>query len=382
MASSNCDNLVMRKGVWYVRVGFMRKRYLRSTKTGKVAEAREFRDAFLRALREGRVDAIEGSKLRAAAPRRAAPRLRDVFARYVSEVALRGRPSVRTAERNCNRLRIVVREALNVVDPDMQPATVLTEELALRFARARLRNVGDEDPEAADAARRTVYSTLTQARSLFKKTLQGAYRDLDMPDTVAGFRDVFVCEHPAKEREEYSMEEVALITRAGAELKTADSALYAVWLLGYYLALRAGEIAAARWSWIEGEPGGREMRICRRPEEGFDPKGYSGWVPIADDVYAELLTVRQDGHPWIVPLASHNRRYSAVVKGLAAWMRSRGWGRAHCAHELRAYRAQQWRMSFGRDVMRDWLRHSTVEVGLKHYTTNHNTSARPTGLNE
>ena len=80
------------------------------------------------------------------------------------------------------------------------------------------------------------------------------------------------------------------------------------------------------------------MRICRRPEEGFDPKGYDGWVPVADNVREELLSLRRPDDPYILPGGNKTNRRALVIRGLATWMREQGWSRLHCAHELRAYR--------------------------------------------
>jgi integrase len=150
--------------------------------------------------------------------------------------------------------------------------------------------------------------------------------------------------------------------------------------LGYYLALRPREMCHARWTWIEPAGDHWEMRVCRRPDEGFDPKRYSGWVPIADDVHEELLRLRRDLDPYILPGGNKTNREKLVNRALAVWMRDQGWIRQHCAHELRAYRGQVWRDTYGLDVARDWLRHRDARTTQDHYTVNHNRSKPAIGM--
>jgi integrase len=206
--------------------------------------------------------------------------------------------------------------------------------------------------------------------------IRGAYARLGLDEAgVRSFCDEFVCEDPQVHREELSPAEVAILGR-GAELATVAPAAYAAWLLGYYLALRAGEIAACRWTWFERRADGvLECVVRDRPEENFSPKGYSGWIPVAENVWSLLQAIRSDD-VYVVPGGSHTARYNAVGRVLAGVMRSWGWTKLHCSHELRAYRGQKWRDAYGAEVARDWLRHASLEV-QRHYTVGHNTRHAP-----
>lgn len=375
------QHLIQRGGIWYVRVTFQGKAYLRSTGTASKEEARRFRNNFLKALQAGRTAALDDSRIRREEPKEEMATLGDVFDAYMEEVAVRGTPSIRTAQHNVAEFKRILRRALGVDDPDTVSASELKGDLARRYARKVLSV--DMGPAELARRRRSARSSLRQARSVFKRNIMGAYRGLTLPPRhqIREFCEEYVCEDPQVERAEFSVEEVRIL-QAGVQLaEREDPGLYLAWMLAYYLALRAGEIAAARWSWIDAtDRGDYEMRICSRPEEGFDPKGYSGWVPVSPDVYITMLKYRRPNDPYIVPGGNHTTRYETVTRGLAAWMRAQGWTRLHCAHELRAYRGQQWEQAYGCEVRRDWMRHATLEVGRKHYTTNHNTTQRALGL--
>jgi integrase len=355
-------------GIWYVQMKFQRRRFWRSTGTRSIEEARAFRDAFQKSLRAGRIQRLGESMLRGGYVT-----IGELVTAYLVEAQRRGSPRPETARNNVAALRRVVACGGDAAAADSVSTTVLTDELVKRYVASAV--PADGDMEEMDRRRRSAASNLRQARCVLKRNMLLAYKGLSLPD-VAGFVTAYACESPRVERDDFAVEEIEML-EAGSKLKGVRDDLYAVWLLGYHLALRAGEMAAARWSWITPAGDHHEMHVKRRPEEGYDPKGYSGWVPVHAAVYAELQALRRPGDEYILPGGTEGARYDLVQRDFSEWMRGRGWRRRHCAHELRAYAGQRWEKAYGELVRRDWMRHSDVKVGRDHYVGNHNVSVPP-----
>lgn len=373
MAALTPQNLFKRNGTYYLRKQIKGKRYFRSLATPSKEVALVRAKKMWRAVTEELFDVLEQTKFRAGYTK-----LGDVLDAYIAAVPNYRRPSARTARGNVGTLRKILR-VVGITDPDNASTAVLTGELVRKYADATIPHGADISEMERERKMRTVSSDLRQARSVFARRFRSMYRrQFNLPD-LAEFLEERPCDDPPAIRQEYSEQEIRII-RAGTDLPDVNPGLYAAWLLGYCLALRAGEMARARWSWIDRNNGCWEMRICRRPDEGFDPKGYDGWVPIADDVYSRLIALRRDGDPYILPGGNYTNRHNLITRELADWMRGQGWTRPHCAHELRAYCGNVWRQTYGLDVARDWLRHKSTRTTQDHYTVNHNTSQPPLGL--
>ena len=370
MAALSRSNLTKRNGVYYLRKLYQGKRYNRSLSTGDKEIAWQRARQVWRAITQERFDALEDTKLR-----NGYAKVGDVIAKYLQLVPNYRRPSAATASRNVSRLRRVLQDT-GVADPDAASTGILTGSLVREFAECKIPKGNNVTQVDREQAMRNVSSVLLQARSVFSKRFQCVYeRELHLPN-LQEFLNERPCDNPKVQREEYSAGEIAIL-EAGPELREKRADLYTVWMLGYYLGLRAGEMVAARWTWFERTDDRWELVVSRRPNEGFDPKGYSGWVPVADDVYAELLSLRTDLDPYILPGGNKTNRRRLVERELATWMRDKGWTRMHCSHELRAYCGQRWRDAYGLEVARDWMRHKDARTTQDHYTVNHNTSQPP-----
>jgi integrase len=294
---------------------------------------------------------------------------------YLAEVERRGSPAAHTAANNASTLKKIAFMVTGQQDTNNISTAVLTADLAKQYGSLRIPLAGQANIADIERSQRSVRSDLRQARSLFKPDLLPVYESLNLPD-LSGFTGAYVCQDPLAYREEHTPGEIAIM-QSGAELASIGRPeLFNAWALGYYCALRASEIAALRWSWFKRAGDNWEIEIRKRIQEHFDPKGYSGWVPVHASVYRRLVEV-DEWRPYLLPGNDRGARSRIVVRDLAAWMRSKGWSRRHCSHELRAYRGNVWRHTYGDEVMRDWLRHSSVRVGLRHYTVNHNTSVAP-----
>jgi len=386
MQKSKLDHhLIVRGGVYYIiaqrTLNGRRQRLSRSTgiKAGEPSatksrqDARQMRDAVLRVWRNERTDLLNEIKMRIDAAR-----LADLSDTYLRIVDRHGRPRPATARNNASSLRTVVRNAGK--DPDRECVNVLNRQLVVKYTENVLENADDEI-----TAQITINSTLRQARSMFKRSLVGEYEQRLLPADLAGFLTQFACVDPmaskARDDPPPTKEEMQPLIAAGAEL--IGTPLYPLWLLNYYLAMRASEILNCRWSWFETDEYGRPaINIKARP--GYTPKGRARSIPIAPDVmdmlrgclckddYIEfssdrvLIDVYDDyvlaGHP-------HADR-EKLIREYNTWIKGFGWDRKKKSHAIRAYRIEQWRRAYGLDVAKDWGGHVSRKTTATHYAGN------------
>jgi integrase len=220
-----------------------------------------------------------------------------------------------------------------------------------------------------DSTRRSIRSTVAQARKIFSQWALDDYRaaGLNIPDSIDGFLKCWICK-PAPVF--YRWPEHSLIQRtheAAKRLRGPNNDLWAVYLLTYHLALRAGEAAAVRWSWFDTDQTGRRwLRIEAREGEWVGPKGTYGKVPVAGEVWAWLQDIRC-GLPYVLPAETKTARKNLVGRSFAAWMRGLGWTCPKAAHELRKLRGSEWYTAHGVEVAASWLRHTDPGVTARYY---------------
>ncbi|HOW79412.1 MAG TPA: hypothetical protein PK406_08175 [Verrucomicrobiota bacterium] len=337
------------------------RRYHESLQTDDPDIARERARAKRRAIEEENWQTLDRTRAQ-----RSCATIEQVLEAYLDEVRLRGAPRRPTAVANAAALRRVVAAAGVGMD---RPAAELTAQLVRRYVRGYM---GEE--MESEGRRRSCASELRQARSVVGADMLDAYRErgLDLPD-LGPFARAFGVRAAPVEWTPPEPKIIEPIIAAAAEL-TEGSALRLAWVLGYHVAMRASEIAAARWSWVRDG----WLTIAHDPETGYRPKGVSGSIPLHPDIAAEIGRARAGvGYrDYILPGAA-TARLDVVKRDLATWMRARGWTRRHCAHELRAYRIHLWRQAYGLDVARDWARHGSAALTARHYSTNRNSRAEP-----
>jgi integrase len=141
------------------------------------------------------------------------------------------------------------------------------------------------------------------------------------------------------------------------------------WIMAYDLGMRAGEITAAKWDWIEKEDtkaGPRYWMVVKeRPD--FNPKGISGKIPLFDGVYEALMAEMTPGSTHILTAPNDTARIDIVKRQFAEWMRGLGWTSQKCAHELRKLRGCWWFSRYGMERTYKWLRHASMQTTLDHY---------------
>jgi len=269
-----------------------------------------------------------------------------------------GEPRRGTVVQNVAAFWRILRTATGREDCTSCSLDVLTSRLASSYAEAVI-----VDPRN-DSARRSVASNLRMARSLFTDAMLQEYRDrgLTLPD-LSGFKSAKVTRTPAVQWAVPAAAEIGPVLDAGERL---EGDLAKVWALARWAALRAGEIAAAKWDWFVPHNGVMGVMVG---DATFTPKsGSAGWTPIPDDAWKKLEAMRAPGAVFVLSGTSPIERENLVEREFSGWMRSCGWTRRHAAHELRAWRINEWAEAHGEAIASLWARHASTNVTRRHYT--------------
>jgi integrase len=237
----------------------------------------------------------------------------------------------------------------------------LREETVWEFEKRRLLGEG-KDAAGDGTTRRTVKSVMRQARSIFaarflvRKTFGSVHGQLD------GFRLAPLAKAP---KCRYTLPSTNLIDRtwqALPGLTETDPSATVAFLLAATAGLRKGEIAAARWDWIDWERGTMHIRC----EHDFTPKsGEERLVGIPADVLGRLKDMRRPGR-YVLP-GTDTERKELVFRRLSAWMRDLGWNRVKTVHELRKLFGAQVATQAGLYVAQRALGHASPTVTNDHY---------------
>ena len=355
-------NLFCREGVYYFRAQIDGKRYFESLGTGDKATAMERARVKRQAIKDQKWAALDETRIK-----RQTATLGEVCDAYERMMTASGRVRASTLAVNVQSLLRVAATAAGSDNPRELSAAVLTTALARKYA-ARLAPEEAPDKDAEASIRRTIGGTLTHARSVVRQALWEEYEEagVKLPD-VSGFLGAFVTVTP-KHRYRMPAESLCRPTiEAGRKL---TGTLGLVWTLAYDLGMRAAEIAAARWSWIEEEhtPAGIRRWMLIEERDGFVPKGISGRVPVFPGVWKRLQELRGDSlEDRIIPGATDNARLDVVKREFSAWMRGCGWKTQKCAHELRKLRGCWWFGRYGVERAYKWIRHANIQTTLDYY---------------
>ena len=353
--------------VWYLRFEKGRKSFLRSLDTSVLATAEANAMPKIKAIVRGDKESDERLKLKSDVAT-----LGEIFACYEkAPLDERGR------DNNVNSLKNLLRTALGVKNPEAQKATVLTADLVHKFAEAREALIGSEFKRYEKSTPRvlTAYSVRTStrafvvhARALFARDRMPLYRDLKLPD-LSGFKNAPVKAPDRRKPRALDAGVIEAINQAAPALAKSDPGAYVAHLLFKFLGMRNAEIRAARWDWLERNPGDTQMAILDRPEEGFAAKGNEGRVPVAADVLAELQRFKDQGTDgFIVPGANKTERADAVDRRHSQWVGQWIKDRSKTSYELRRYAGSMILDNGGTiEDVRDFLRHAEIKTTLDWY---------------
>lgn len=369
---------------YYLAVRRGGKRYFESLQTCD-AEA-----AAVRA--EAKLAAIDGAKwgrLAETRVRRSCSSVRQVLAAYEEHCRQQGEPRPATVRENVWAVRRLLRQ----VGADEDGGADRLCGATLRAFVESWVDGAEAEGRSLDVARRTIAAIAVHARSVVAPRYVEVYEEagLVVPrDAWAEFRARALPAAKAVRWERPPAEVLAALTAAARGLQEQAAAgcvvplatarrgsataggLWAVWLLARCLGLRAREMAYARWGWFETQADGRVVVSVRcREEQGFEPKGSGGDIPVHPEVWEALGRIRGGAadDAYVLPGDVVGARYEVVMQ-FAAWARGVGYvGRRHAAHDLRAMSADEIALSerWGSWVADRWLRHAPASVGDRHY---------------
>jgi hypothetical protein len=134
--------------------------------------------------------------------------------------------------------------------------------------------------------------------------------------------------------------------------------------------LRAGEIAQAKWNWLNHEVDGQPVLMG-----GAAVKSGGGFLHVrALNPFWSLFCERVACEQWagqpddFILSGSETERCETVFRNVSSWMRALGWDTQKTNHALRAYAGSQVAMRYGIYHACLWLRHSSVKVTEQHYS--------------
>jgi integrase len=355
---------------YYLRVERGGRAFLRSLGTGVKSEAERRAKLLVKAIENEKWADVDKTKIR-----QNGATIADVLTIYREKAT-----DVKRREASALALLMIVGEAF----PGRNAETVRVSELSKltvrEFEEARLQRVGkvfkryeNSTPRVMNeySVRTTIRSALIKARAVFARDKMRYYEGLALGEDLKGFLTEPV-QWPERRRPQ-APDEVGLARMLAAlpALRAEDPAVYVSWILMARLGMRPIEVRQAREWWVRSFNGMLMMEISQRPDEGFDPKGSSGSVPLAADVWAELQTfapMRTDG--FLVPGATKTDRAHVVERRLSDWVgqfvRGRG---TTTSYELRRWAGSLVMDAHNGDVTaaRDFLRHADMKTTLEWY---------------
>lgn len=347
--------------VYYLCRTVNRKRISQSLQTENRIEAEARARAILRAIDEDRWGELKGG-VRARRDESEIPAtIGEILRAY--ELAGRARrlahgsPVSKTISANSAQLLNLVCKALSCDRERARQHTLsaLTKDLSLEFAGAMMAAAGPGEVGRV-RARETVYSTLTQARSVFASWALADYaaRGLVVPDSVIEWTKYKPVARPGRRYRTPPLDLLERTEGAGAELMQKGGALGLVWVLCYECGLRAGEAAAARVEWLadEGEAG----FYLNVDHHGVDnPTKRDRRLRLKREVFLMLAAAAQLSETGFILPGPETRRLNLIKREFAAWMSGQGWGEyPKKAHELRKLAACRWLTKFGLEVACEW----------------------------
>lgn len=366
-------NLTKRGNVWYFTAIVNGKRMSQSLSTEDLKVAKARARGLMGAARAEKWDVVEGVKRPAGRSTTVGDALEAYRKAAAQHYAETGRPRPSTVEAYAWALGHLVRRS-GVADPMAAPLSVLTAELDRRLVEQEVAGAaGDVMLEAR--ARRSAAAICRGARSVFSAWAREAMRaaGVELGPIEAWVQTRIV--RPAATCYELPERELIEATlAAGAALKAEEPDLYAVWLLCYGCALRAGEAAAARWDWLASRPapdGSVRWFLRVVPGDGWQTKsGRPRDIPVGAGTAERLQELRQGSSEWILDGASWHERRNLIERRFARWLRELGWT-AHrypkAAHELRKLQGSEWYTRYGVEVASAWLGHADIATTHRYY---------------
>jgi len=233
---------------------------------------------------------------------------------------------------------------------------VFTKSAAITFQRVRLEGLSNAKRSAAAITANTI---LRSARQFWSDRMIQTYDSV--PECIDGFKKV----KPIPVRmPQYTVadkkESMVRIVGRCEKLRTIKPAAYLAYFLSLHAGLRRGELAAARWSWVESNG----IRV--QQEDDFTPKsGRSRLVPLSEAQVEHIRQFKGDGNH-IIP-GAYTNRYRVAPDIVAKIMREEGIKGSKSLHELRKYYGANVATQIGLFAAQKYLGHSSPEITSRSY---------------
>lgn len=328
-------NSARKAGVYSARFRVRGREYLRATGCTELAAAAAAGRALYDAMADGDDAAAEALQWR-----RTCATVGELLAYYEQHAPVRHR----TVLDNTSRLRRFLRET-GAADPEAVPLSALTRERLEGWIATR-QGTPAPDRRTLRPENAGIMSDLRGIRSLF--AARRGFRDdmaraLQLPPGLEAFvrtpgvrtrQDRFRALDPAR---------LACMDTAAEGLRTINPPLWAAYWMMRLLALRTGEVAAARRHWVEPTPTGHALVVEDRPGE-FQVKNGARRVLPLPLVLAGPLTREPD---FLVAAASPSARHDLVYRELSAFVRRWFPDAQKSTYLLRKQRASEWLQETG-----------------------------------
>jgi len=369
-------NVFKQGSMYYTRIMVKGKRVCRCMDTSD-------RQIAMKRARDLKLELLSGrwAQVDETSKRKNYPTISEIIAAYVkageSRNARFGKPTKRTLMDNVNALQRVLGDGM--LD---QPITILDRKLSTDYCDKKTLGKSGED---LNRSRRTAFTCLRGAKSVFCKWAMAAYEDLNLhvpSDLLGEFLKATPIDGSTK-KYRVPLEHPQLVAdtiTAGRDLAQTDPRLHLVFLLSYELALRAGESIDLEWSWFRHQGGSHTLDIIKR--DHWSPKGTERSIPIHPLTWEAIAAhdsggrfVLGDGEDHERPQWKQRRdgrggRYLLVIREFSSWMRSIGWTAARFAktnHELRKLQGSRWFTEVSPQAAQEWLGHADLSTTCKFY---------------
>lgn len=365
-------------GEYYFRYT-SKKEGRRVTVSTKEVDKREAEKA-ARAILAADIDPKKWTALDATKGRQEKPStLGKIFTNYV---LYKGDVKDATAKRNIQGLRNIIRttrpehQDKSDAQVDNLCASILTPSLLQDFKRIKTAQAGN-DGVKLESLKISANSFRRQALSIFKEEVLPLYKEagIVLPQSLAEFKKV----RPFKEdkqsvRFEYPTELVEKILVEGEAFRHGekpDLNCYRVYKLGLGAGLRAGEIGAARWSWISGnDKDGYKLTVQATSTYSGPKSKRKRTIGLATSVVHALREIRTvidlQGEDYILE-GSMTERTDKAFRRFSAWFAKLGWKGRLKSHTLRKIAGSLVCESHGIKAGQSFLGHQDVSTTADRY---------------
>ena len=346
--------LIKRNGNYTAVESIGGKRRWHSTKTPNRKLAEQRAKAFFDAIRADNLRVVDLLTNRNTGT---IPTLKELFEYYLDESTVR--PA--TAVENVNCLKLILREAAGGYDENAK--VFLTGKVISDWEKLRHRRA--DGVKALHSAKRTVFTTVRKAKSVFTKKMLQRYLDAGMQIDVVDFLARSVENGPSIRYKAPKDQSLAPRTfQASKKLREEDPQAFICFLLAMQAGLRKSEIANAKVFWLE------DQLIHVQPDGEYDTKNsHEREVPLNADTYKILLEViGERGCDGYILTGHLTERTDNVFRRLNKWLADLGWTHSDKRiHELRKWYGSQVARIGGLHAAQHLLGHMDYSTTDRYY---------------